>query len=155
MGTQGRRPGGGILALIAAVATAAALVALIVQATATEAPLVDQAETALWWLGAAVLAAALALAAWFLQFRGQASMRDQVAAAEREAVARAQEAAAREQEAATLREEVTKRDAEVSQLQREVVRRDGAINEREQKLEHAKDRAERWSRRDTREREDR
>jgi diguanylate cyclase (GGDEF)-like protein len=77
----------------------ASLVALIVQAELGAAELIDQAQTALWWLAAAVLGGALALAAWWLERRGAAAR----AAAERERE-RAELEALRERELAAERE---------------------------------------------------
>jgi len=80
MGTQGRRPGGDWPAYLAGLILLAALIALIVQAEIGAAELIDEAQTALWWLAAALAGGALALAAWFLERRAAAAR----AAAERE-----------------------------------------------------------------------
>jgi diguanylate cyclase (GGDEF)-like protein len=94
--------------LLAAAVLAAALVALVVQATSSEAPLVDQAETALWWLGAAIAGGVLALWAWWDARRRAAG---RAAAAEERA--REQERAAQEEQKAELRREIEVREEDL------------------------------------------
>ena len=81
MGNHGRRPGGLWTALLAVAVLVASLVALLVLAETSEAPLVSEAETALWWLGIAIAGGAIALGAWLLERRRQAPLRADLAAA--------------------------------------------------------------------------
>jgi diguanylate cyclase (GGDEF)-like protein len=112
------------LALIAAGVLVAALVALLVIATTTEAPIVSQAETALWWLGAAVAGGALALWAWW-DAQGRAAERAAAAAEQ----ARAEERAAKE--------------GEIRELQREVEVREEDLRERDAEIDAERRRSER------------
>jgi diguanylate cyclase (GGDEF)-like protein len=133
------------LAVIAIAVLVAALVALLVQATNTEAPLVAPAETALWWLGAALLGGALALVAWWeAQRRGDARARE---AAEK---ARAEERAARERE----REELeAARERERAELQREIELREDDLRDRDAELDAERRQSERARAREARERD--
>ena len=81
MGKQGSRPGGIGPALLAVAVLVAAAVALVVMAETSEAPLVSEAEKALWWLGAALLGGVIALAAWWLERKRQGPLRAELAAA--------------------------------------------------------------------------
>jgi diguanylate cyclase (GGDEF)-like protein len=119
---------------VAATILVAALVALLVQATASEAPLVDEAEKALWWLGAALVGGALALWAWW-DARGRAA-RLAAEAAER---AREEEAAAREEREQALRREVELREED--------------LRDRDSELDAARRQAERARARTARERD--
>ena len=100
--------GRNLIGPIAGAILAAALVALLVQATATEAPLVDEAEKALWWLGVAVAGGALALWAWW-QAQRRAGARAEAAAAR----ARAEERKAREEHEQALRHEIDVREEDL------------------------------------------
>jgi diguanylate cyclase (GGDEF)-like protein len=75
------RQGGTLPALVALAVLVAALVALIVQAEMSDAPVVSQAKTALWWLAAALLGGLIALAAWLLERRRTAPLRSELAQA--------------------------------------------------------------------------
>ncbi|HEX8207728.1 MAG TPA: HD-GYP domain-containing protein [Solirubrobacteraceae bacterium] len=111
------------LAVIAAAILVAALVALLVEATTGEATLVDEAQTLLWWLGAAVLGGALALWTFWDEHR--------------RAGARAAEAEARARE----------------ELQREIDLREEDLRDRDQELDRERRQNERLRARDARERD--
>jgi HD-GYP domain-containing protein (c-di-GMP phosphodiesterase class II) len=123
--TQGARPGGLWPALLATAGLVAALVALVVLATGPVA-IVDLASDALWWLGGALLAGAVAVGAWWLERRRSAPLRDALAARERE-VAGAREEAERERRAEQAERErlrrraIAERDA-VRELHHEIAR---------------------------------
>jgi diguanylate cyclase (GGDEF)-like protein len=97
------------LAAVAAALLVAAMVALLVQATSTEATIVAEAETALWWLGAALAGGALALWAWW-QAERRAGGRDAEVDAARHEVERARLRRDREQE---VNRELRRRIAEL------------------------------------------
>ena len=112
-----------MLAVVAAAILVAALVALLVQATSSEATLVDETKTALWWLGAALAGGALALWTWWDE--------------RRRAGARAAEAEARARE----------------ELQREIDLREEDLRERDAELDRERRQNERLRARDARERD--
>jgi diguanylate cyclase (GGDEF)-like protein len=207
VGTHGRRPGGDWPAWLAAAVLLAALVALIVQSEIGAAELIGEAQTALWWLAAAIFAGAVALYAWWRERTTGARRADEARArerAEQEALRERELAAERERALAALegersrhaqelegerarhatelegererltaelegersrlsgeleaeRERLTAelraRDEEQERLRAEIERLRGEVADREQKIATAKDRAERFSRRDERERE--
>ena len=133
----------------------AALVALVVQAETGQAELIDEAQTALTWLAVALVGGALALGAWWLERRqGNARAAAAIERARAELEAEHERALAAEQErhedeleAERERGEaaVREREATIAELRAEVDRRD-------EQLATAKDRAQRFSRRDERER---
>ena len=94
--------------VLAAAVLVAALVALLVQATTSEAPLVDEAEQALWWLGVAIAGGALALGLWW-----NARRRSGSAAAAAAQAAREEERGAAEEREQELRREIAMREEDL------------------------------------------
>lgn len=117
--TQGSRLGSWWLAFAAVALLTAALVALIVLADGP-ATLSDEAEDALWWIGAAVAGGLAAIGAWVLERRRSAPLRDRLDERERELAAerdRAEHARRRDRAEREANRELRRKIAELQHAQ--------------------------------------